>query len=70
MLVEVRRKIRENFSALLPSVGANFRPFGHPDSKFVLSRVLSRHVFLSKDDVPGPTDCRKGPLSGGKVGGE
>lgn len=65
MLVErFGERFGKNFSALLPSAGANFRPFGHPDSKFVLSRVLSRYVFLPKDDVPGPTDCRKGPLSG------
>lgn len=65
---------------LLEESGRFFRPFalrwrelpslrGHPDSKFVLSpRVLSRYVFPPKDDVPGPTDCRKGPLSGGGRG--
>lgn len=64
---EIRRKIREKF----------FRPFALRRRELPslrapwfevcpLARVLSRYVFLPKDDVPGPTDCRKGPLSGSR----
>lgn len=33
--------------------------FVHPDSEFVLSRVLSLCIPVEKNDVPDPSDCKK-----------
>ncbi|EZA47500.1 hypothetical protein X777_15627, partial [Ooceraea biroi] len=60
----IRLRIREYFSALLLCIGPKTSVPSGTVIRSLSFRASSRYVFLPKDDVLDPPDCRKGLVSG------